>query len=226
MSPQQQSAPPSPAPPPTRAQAYVLAITWFPGFCELLPAVPECRHPTAYQTSHFALHGLWPAGEYCGVSDALRSTDLAGRWDRLPAIELTDPTWTRLRGEMPGTRSHLERHEWIAHGSCSGATAEVFFRRAAELVAAINDSPVRDLFEINIGLDLTREQVRTAFDKAFGSGTGKRVRLGCENLDGHRTIDELTINLYGDAMGGDPLKTLIAAARTRGSGCDAGLVDR
>ena len=210
---------------PTGPAFYVLAITWFPGFCELHPAVPECRGTTDYQNSHFALHGLWPGDEYCGVSDVVRSTDENGRWDRLPAVELTDATRAALRRAMPGTRSQLERHEWIAHGTCAGMTAETYFRNAAALIETINASPVRDLFVANIGEMLPSSAVRSSFDKSFGSPSGRRVRMACEELDGHTTLTELTLNLYG-TLGKDSLRAMLAAARTRSPGCPEGLVNR
>src|SRR4051812_28388506 len=134
---------------PARKAPYVLAVTWFEGFCETEPAIPECLHSTTDQQTHFALHGLWPGNEYCDVPDSVRNLDEAGRWDRLPPVELSEATWRALKAAMPGTVSHLERHEWVTHGTCSGVAADTYFRRAAELAAAINSSEVRKLFMDN-----------------------------------------------------------------------------
>ncbi|MBI4920337.1 MAG: ribonuclease [Devosia nanyangense] len=213
------AAPPSTAQS-TRAAFYVLAVTWLPAFCELKPRVREC-HGTP--TPRFALHGLWPGGEYCGIDGDMLATDQLDHWNDLPALRLTDATWAALRAAMPGTKSRLERHEWVVHGSCSGASPDTYFAGAAALLGELDRSPVHDLFVANAGRDLTRTEVAAAFDGAFGKGAGRRVRLSCEDDGGGRQIiDELTIALYGDPFGGDTLAALLAAAHPRGGGCAAG----
>ena len=220
------SAPAGPAAPAlptdrTHPAFYVLAVSWYPGFCELKPNVPECRSGV---TARFSLHGLWPGGEYCGVSQDDVATDQVNHWNDLPAVSLGDATWTALRTAMPGTRSHLERHEWVEHGSCSGTSQDVYFAHAAAFLEAINASPVRELFAASTGRKLTRAKVAAAFDHAFGTGAGKRVRLSCDDTGSDSIIDELTIALYGDPFAGGPLPDLIAAAHPRTGGCDGALV--
>ncbi len=204
LSPQQRAPVPAdpPAAPSAPAQSYVLAISWHPAFCEAKPNLPECRDQRSsdYTADHFALHGLWAENEYCGVSDRLIAIDSTNRWDDLPEIDVSDATWRALQRIMPGTRAQLERHEWLFHGTCSAASADTYFARATALVEAVNASPVRDLLA-KCRQHVSRNQIRAAFDAAFGDGAGRKVRVDCED-DGSRTlIAELRINLNGDAMG-------------------------
>lgn len=208
---------------------YVLAITWHPAFCETKPRLTECRNErdSDYSASHFSLHGLWPQDdEYCGVGEGLIAIDETNRWDDLPEIDVSDATWRDLSRLMPGTEDGLDRHEWVVHGSCAGASADTYFRRSIALVEEINASAVQQLFARNIGRQVSRNQMRTAFDAAFGDGAGRKVRLDCEE-DGNRDIVvELRINLDGDAMGATNLRDLVHAAGNASAGCTGGAVDR
>lgn len=209
-------------------QDYVLAISWHPAFCETKPYLDECRDASGdYTATRFALHGLWPQDdEYCGVGERIIRLDEANRWDDLPAIEVSNTTWRDLVRVMPGTQDGLDRHEWVVHGSCAGVSAERYFRRSIDLTEEINRSAVGALMGSRIGQRVTADQLRAAFDDAFGSGAGRRVRLDCESEDGRRLISELRINLAGPVMGTASLRQLIAAGQTTGPRCDGGIVDR
>lgn len=208
--------------------AYVLAVSWHPAFCETKPHLDECRSERSsdYAADHFTLHGLWPQDDdYCGVGEDLIAIDDANRWSALPAIEVSNRTWRDLERVMPGTKDNLERHEWVLHGSCSGADADTYFRRAIALVEALNGSAVRDLVARNVGRTVSRNQLRAAFDDAFGDGAGRKVRVDCEADDGRDLFFELRINLEGSATGGTSLRDLIHAARNASAGCSGGTVD-
>jgi ribonuclease T2 len=208
---------------------YVLTISWHPAFCETRPNLAECREERSsdYAADHFSLHGLWPQDdEYCGVGEEIIAIDEMNRWDDLPPIEVTDATWRDLQRVMPGTEDNLERHEFVLHGSCAGADADNYFRRSIALVEEINGSAVRDLLARNIGRHLSRNQVRAAFDAAFGDGAGRKVRIDCEPDDDRDLLYELRINLEGKAMAGTGLRDLIHAARNASAGCSGGTVDR
>lgn len=207
---------------------YVLAVSWQPAFCEARPDTAECRSqtPARYDATHFALHGLWPeprSNEFCGVSAA----DIANserNWRALPQIDLSTGLRARLDRLMPGTRSQLERHEWIRHGTCYGAGAERYFSDSVALMDQLNGSAVAALFSGNIGRPLSLRAIRQAFDQSFRPGAGQRVQLECDD-DGNRPlITELSISLAG-APGEDRLATLIGNARTVDSGCAGGIVD-
>ncbi len=215
-----------PAPEPAPPQPLVLAISWHPAFCETARRKPECRNERGsdYAAMHLTLHGLWPDDEYCGIGDGPYELDLDGRWDELPEPELSRATRASLDRIMPGTLDNLHRHEWIKHGTCSYADAETYYSAAIALVEAVDASAAGDLFAENVGDRLTRDDVRNAFDAAFGRGAGRKVRLACEQ-DGRRDlVSELRINLYG-ALDAD-LASLLHAANDAGAGCTGGTVDR
>jgi ribonuclease T2 len=207
---------------------YVLAVTWQPAFCETEPQKPECRSltPSRDDASRFALHGLWPSGSYCGVSQRLIDIDTNESSRNLPEIDLSPETRAALDIAMPGTQSYLERHEWLLHGTCSDVPPEQYFSRAIALLDELNASPVRDLFAGSVGQRLTALEIRDAFEMAFGTGAGHRLRIDCVD-DGPRSlIAELRIRLYGDVMQQHPLRELIEEATPGGGGCYFGIVDR
>lgn len=226
--PTQQAPKPEPATPSTASEQFlILAASWQPAFCEGAAGRPECRQQsrTRFDANHFSLHGLWPTGEYCGVSSQHEALDRDGRWSALPPVELPAELQKTLAEMMPGSRSQLERHEWIKHGTCFGADQASYYSVATQLLMALNASKVRDLFADNIGKTLTRDQIREAFDDAFGRDAGKRVRIACDDDGKRRIISEITIGLWG-APGTQPdFGRLIRAARPTDGGCIGGIVD-
>lgn len=221
----------TPAPASDGSPGYVFALSWQPAFCEGKSTKPECAAQTAeaFEASHFTLHGLWPQprdNSWCNVSDTQRRLDREGRWEELPAVALSDPLRARLDERMPGTRSHLERHEWIKHGTCHGTTAEIYFREAVQLLDEVNASEVRTLFTSHVGQSLKTSAIRDAFDSAFGSGAGRRVRVNCARDGERRLIVELTLGLSGPITEQKTLAELLAAAPPTGDpGCPDGIVD-
>ncbi len=219
--------PKPPTPSAASEQFLILAASWQPAFCEGAASKPECRQQsrTRFDATNFSLHGLWPTGEYCKVSSKLAELDRDGRWSALPPVDLPIDLQKVLDEVMPGTRSQLERHEWVKHGTCFGTAATRYFTTATQLLAALNASKVRDLFADNIGKTLTRDQIREAFDKSFGRDAGQRVRIACDDDGKRRIISEITIGLWG-APGTNPdLGKLIRAARPTDGGCIGGIVD-
>jgi len=217
------------APPPAKTD-FVLAISWEPAFCEAMPSKAECKAETAtsYDATHFSLHGLWPqprSKAYCGVSDTDKASDKAHSWTALPAVDVTPATRTALDKDMPGTKSALERHEWIEHGTCAGVSQEVFFTRATLFADTIANSAVGALFAGHIGQRLEGSDIRKAFDTAFGAGAGDRVRISCETHNGRGLLSEITIGLSGDVMHDGSIGELIAAAGKTSPGCAGGIVD-
>lgn len=226
--PAEQATPPRIDSTPSGSDAFfILAVSWQPAFCETAPSKPECRAqgPNSFEASNFTLHGLWPQREYCGVSAAIEQLDRDGRWSDLPPVELSPPLRAELDQAMPGTRSHLDRHEWIKHGTCFDGDAETYYAASLSLLRQLNESPAGRLFADNVGRNLTQSQIRATFDRAFGPGAGERVRVACA-ADGNRTlVTELTLGLWG-SIGPDPdLPALLAAARPTRGGCDGGIVD-
>lgn len=226
--PTQPAAKPEPQTPSGASDQFlILAASWQPAFCEGAASKPECRQQSRnrFDADHFSLHGLWPTDEYCGVSSKLEQLDRDGRWSALPPVDLPVELRNVLDQVMPGTRSQLERHEWIKHGTCFGADEASYYGAATQLLAALNASKVRDLFAANIGKTLTRDQIREAFTDAFGRDAGLRVRIACADDGKRRIISEITIGLWGTPGDAPNLGKLIRAARPTDGGCIGGIVD-
>jgi ribonuclease T2 len=209
----------------------VLSLGWEPGFCEGHAGKAECADQTLdhFDTTHFTLHGLWPQPrrrEYCDVSQALIDTDRKHDWQALPEVHLDAATRAHLVTAMPGTQSFLDRHEWIRHGTCYGrGDPETYFHEALSLLDEVNGSAVQALFAANIGKEITVGEVRTAFDAAFGSGAGDRVRLSCKRDGSRRLITEITIGLVAQPGDSNKLADLIKASAATDPGCPSGIVD-
>ena len=208
--------------------AFVLAASWHPAFCETRPRRLDCR--SGGEAAHgFSLHGLWPqprGREYCGVPAAIRAADEAGRWRDLPPVEISETTRKALARVMPGTVSQLDRHEYWTHGTCFSGDADAYFVQSIRLIDELNASPIRALFEGSIGREVSASDIRAAFDAAFGKGAGSRVLLDCESDGvGRRLAGELRISLRGVLGEGASLGSLILAGDSLQPGCRAGRVD-
>lgn len=210
---------------------FVLAIGWQPAFCETRPNKRECTSQTdsRFDASHFTLHGLWPQPRrrsYCGVGEAMVIADEAGQWSRLPEPDITATTRQELSVVMPGMQSLMHRHEWIKHGTCYPAgDAEGYFADAIQVIDAINASPARTLLAANIGRNVSTQEIRSAFDQAFGTGAGQRVRVACVDDGGRRLISEITIGLAGEITPQANLGDLIRASGPTDAGCPGGIID-
>ncbi len=113
---------------------HVLALGWEPAFCLEHAAKTECAAETrqSFEATHLSLHGLWPQPRgtaYCGdVGQEFAAADRRHDWASLPEPDLSETTKKRLSAVMPGYQSGLERHEWIVHGTCFGATPDSVFQ--------------------------------------------------------------------------------------------------
>ena len=121
---------------------------------------------------------------------------------------------------MPAARIGLDRRQWLKSGSCVATSAEAYYSRSLDLLDQLNTSPVRTLFTGKAGASITLADVRAAFDKAFGTGAGERVRLSCRKTEGGSVVTGLTIGLAGD---GPTLAERIAAAVPTKSRCTEGV---
>ncbi|MGB5832693.1 MAG: ribonuclease T(2) [Thiohalocapsa sp.] len=203
----------------------MLAASWQNAYCERSSRRPECRSLNAGDAAavRFSLHGLWPqpiGQSFCDVSSRDRRDAEDGRWSDLPRLDLTPATRARLDALMPGTRSHLQRHEWTKHGTCYGTDAETYFTDSLALVEQLNASPVRALFADNVGRHLSATEVRKVFSGTFGRAAGQRLRLACR--DG--LITELRISLKGAPGGRADLRDWLRAAPSKSGGCRGGRV--
>lgn len=162
---------------------------------------------------------------YCGVETGLREQDKKNDWLSMPELSLAEDVRLELAKAMPGVASGYDRHQWVKYGTCSGMVADEYYARALKMLAVLNGSDVQKLFENNIGGTIREEEVKAAFDTAFGAGAGNRVKMRCSKDGDRRVITGLTIGL-GDAEGGeDDLSSMIAAAKETKFGCQEGVVD-
>lgn len=179
------------------AQKYTLALSWQPGFCETHGDKAECQEQTAtsYDASNFTLHGLWPDKlEYCNVSASNIKNDKTGNWKDLPTVEVDGETTDELDEVMPGFgESSLERHEWIKHGTCDGRNSDDYYDLSVDLLKEFNDSQVRNLFVEHIGETISLDQVKTAFEGTFGSGSSSSLSLKCDSRNNLATEIRLKI---------------------------------
>jgi ribonuclease T2 len=103
--------------PPGQFDFYLLNLSWSPEFCATHGDSPECGRGLG-----FVVHGLWPQdanGDYpqhCsdapGPSNPLADTDI------IPTASLVE-------------------HEWETHGTCSGLSADDYFREIHRAFAAV-----------------------------------------------------------------------------------------
>jgi ribonuclease T2 len=100
---------------------YLLNLSWSPEFCYSHSDAPECA-----SHSTFVLHGLWPqntSGSYPeNCSDAPGPSDPSSFSDIYPD-------------------QGLLQHEWHAHGTCSGLSANDFFSNARAAYQSITIPP-------------------------------------------------------------------------------------
>ncbi|MGB0696361.1 MAG: ribonuclease T2 family protein [Rhodospirillaceae bacterium] len=222
----------STANPSSAEEAFVLALTWQPAFCETRTHLPECasQHPERADARALSLHGLWPQPRgtfYCGVPKSLERIDKRRDWLDLPRLPLSDDLRRRLESAMPGMMSGLHRHEWIKHGTCAGWTPEGYFAVSLAMQDLINNSPVGALLADRIGDQVSRTQLARAMDQAFGAGAGERLEVICAKDDaGQRMIRELRISLGPIVEGeGDLGEIIRSAPPVENKGCRDGRVD-
>ena len=207
---------------------YAFALSWEPTFCEAMRDKAECKteKPTSFEASHFTLHGLWPQprrNQFCNVDPKLSALDDQHQWDALPEPLISAQTRAALDIAMPGTKSNLQRHEWIKHGTCyPAASADIYFKDELRLASEVNTSAVQQLFAANIGKQISATQIRSAFDQSFGKGAGDNVQVEC---DKQGRLEGFTMNLRGDIPSGADLKTLLLAGDQAQNKCDGGTVD-
>lgn len=208
--------------------AYVLAVSWQPGFCETRPQRAECLNQSAEQrdATHFSLHGLWPLRKsYCGVAADMKARDRKDNWLDLPKLAMADDTADRLFIAMPGTKSGLDRHQWLRSGTCFGGTAQDYFSLQLRLLDELNASAVQALFAGRIGHEVSEAEIKEAFDRSFGAKAGDRVRMRCQKVGDRDLVTGLTIGLAGELEGKAGLSGLIQAAADTDFKCAKGIVD-
>lgn len=192
---------------------YILALNWQPAFCETHEEKPECRTQSKgrFDARHFSLHGLWPSKQddkgrefsYCGVSDALRRQDRIGAWCALPVLPLSEEMRSALTTVMPGIQSCLQRHEWLKHGTYSGLAPEEYYRLSLQLVEFFADTQFSRYVAVNVGHEVKRAEMLSAFEQDFGPGSRRQLQLWCNRINEVQTLTEVYLYLRKDLP--DPL---------------------
>lgn len=132
---------------PNEQDSYLLALTWFPTFCEAYTSKPECKEsaPDAVRAQSFVLHGLWPNKYSCGISYGFcgEVSQAEQNFCDYPEIPLSTSMRSSLDEAMPDTKvgSCLYRHQWYKHGVCqTNWTTEIYFGLSVELTRWFNES--------------------------------------------------------------------------------------
>lgn len=172
-----------PTPVPADSKSSLLVLTWGPSLCKADAANPGCRSGHVDRMGQtFILHGLWPqpsTEQYCGVPS--QQSDRARKPVVLPGdLQATLQT-------MMSDSAMLSKHEWYAHGTCSGVPAPEYFGIAARLTDQANRA-LKPLFSQAKGQRLSSRSVREAVDGAFGGGAGQRASLSCKDVSGQDAI--------------------------------------
>jgi ribonuclease T2 len=212
---------------------YTLALSWEPAFCESKPEASECGalDNGDFAAGHLVLHGLWPSESggdhpaYCGVAGADRDLDENGQWCALPKPGAGATTQGALQRLMPGTRSCLDRHEWLKHGTCSGRDADAYFSASARLTDAFQQTQLAQLLTARVGRGVARAALIDAFAAEFGTPAANALTLTCRK-DGDRTLlSEVRVALKPDAID-RPLaaESLFLGRENPAGGCPAQLV--
>jgi ribonuclease T2 len=215
----------------TFGDLYKLAINWQPAFCETRPYLTECQqqNSTSFEATNFTLHGLWPESIYCGVSQAIVSTDRDRKWLELPPIKLSTNLVRELTVKMPGVVSNLHLHEWYKHGTCYSQTPEEYYQESLALLDQINRSQVRTLFVDNLDRHLSSQKIRNQFKRTFGNHATTKVAIECQqdkSSTNRNLITELKLNLKGNIKSNTSLTELFQQSQTIDRGCPLGKIDR
>jgi ribonuclease T2 len=108
---------------------YMLVLSYAPDFCAQPQGVKDPRECGSGRHVGFVVHGLWPQGddsrgpENCGSVSPVSKDVISATLKYIPTESLI-------------------QHEWKAHGSCSGQTADAYFaqlRKARDSVKIPGD---------------------------------------------------------------------------------------
>ena len=190
---------------PGKFDYYVLALSWQPAFCESHTDKVECKNQTEdrFDAKNLAIHGLWPSKRgdtkhtyaYCGVSKKIKNLDNPETWCSMPKLNLSDDTGKKLSEYMPGYASCLQNHEWYKHGTCTGLKPNDYFATESMFDAKIADTNLGKFISANIGKTVTSNDMRSEFEKDYGTGSNKYLNLFCEKAHGVAMLSEVRIYL-------------------------------
>ena len=197
------------------ADAYVLALSWHPAFCETHgyeASYPECLTlpDTSYQARHLVLHGLWPNQNGCGIDYEYCGVEAQKNYCDYPPLALTPEVGQKLMRLMPSYAhgSCLERHEWYKHGSCQLLSTNQYYALALRLTREASLSPLGQFLHQHSGKFVSRAELLAAVKRAFGQSHAGKIYLGCQ--DG--MLVDVYIQLPAVIPFEEPLKSLVRKA--------------
>lgn len=153
---------------------YILALSWSPAFCSKHPDdQAECGARRG-----FIVHGLWP--QYAG----------GGGPTHCGSTERPDPQ-TIERAKLAMVDERLVRHEWLAHGTCTGLSPRDYF---LTMIHAVGRLSIPAQFDGEESRSMTASQVVSAFVKANPSMPPRALALHCRGAQ----LEEVRICLTPD----------------------------
>jgi ribonuclease T2 len=138
---------------------YVLTLSWAPEFCHGHSDSPEC------QSGHygFIVHGLWPQfthGYPENCSDSRGLSNPSGMLDIMPD-------------------ERLIQHEWTTHGTCSGLSADEYFKLLRRAYTSIKiPAP---LAAPSDGFSITPSELKENFLAANSRLNRDNIAVSCGN---------------------------------------------
>jgi ribonuclease T2 len=204
---------------PTSAAAddsYILALSWQPAFCAAHSDRVECKAPPVQ--SPLVLHGLWPdwdvngdgkrndSDAYCLDAGPARDSVIAADkgdagWKDLPEMTLTKAMKDDLPAIMPGAESHLDRHEWWKHGTCSGLKPIDYFGAAILLTRQAQLGAFGKFIAARAGSAVRLKDLIAVFDQEFGAGSSRALKVSCaRGADGASSLAEIQLRLKRDRI--------------------------
>jgi len=150
--------------PPGAFDYYVLSLSWTPTWCALEGDARGSAQCDEGQGYGFTLHGLWPQYEE-GWPSFCPTTD------RPPSRAMTE-SMVDIMGS-----SGLAWHQWRKHGSCSGLSAEQYFRLSRLAYERVTEPSV--LRALDRAVRLPAEVVEEAFLEENRSLTDEMLTVTC-----------------------------------------------
>mmetsp|Transcript_17925 Transcript_17925/g.23453 ORF Transcript_17925/g.23453 Transcript_17925/m.23453 type:complete len:219 (-) Transcript_17925:599-1255(-) len=142
---------------------HILAQSWAPSFCCKKPHLCATL-PEVWSSSHLCLHGLWPAYfRKHGQKQWPSSCETVHKFAKnaVPSLALA---------YAPAYHGGLAKHEWKEHGTCSGLSAEDYFKEALRTMLSFPrmDRGTPKVLMENIGGEVDVKDLRKAYPKQVG----------------------------------------------------------
>jgi ribonuclease T2 len=159
---------------------YMLVLSYAPDFCDQPQGDKDPRECGTGRHVGFVVHGLWPQGE------TSRGPENCGRASTIPQ-EVVEVALKYIPTEK------LIRHEWTAHGTCSGLSAADYF--AALGKARDSVTLPDDLDQPSQKLQLSPAQIESKIAAANPDFPKTAFRTSCY---GNRELQEVRVCLNKD----------------------------